>query len=240
MADQRNLTPPEIELDFHGEVIVFDLDDTLYPERDYMMSGFRAIVVSVQPTGGQTPEALVERMAGAFDRGANALDELADCLGLSGEVREAAIREWVVLYRRHTPTLKLAEETEHTLSSLSARGVALGLITDGRSVAQRGKIAALGLDRYFSADNIYISEEHGAGKESMEPFAYMVHRYPEAKGFSYVADNPAKDFLNPNLMGWRTICLLDKGGNIHPQKADVAEEYRPQLTISSLRELLSM
>ena len=244
MTRNMNLTPPEIDLDYHGEVIVFDLDDTLYPERDYMMSGFKAVAESVLAfpdcSGNLSTHSVVSLMAEAYDRGGNAMDALADRLSLSDDLREAAIKDWVALYRSHEPRLTLADDVEQTLSALCARGIVLALITDGRSVAQRAKIEALGLNRYFSPDNIYISEERGAGKESMEPFAYVVHRYPEAAGFRYVADNPAKDFLFPNLMGWRTVCLLDTGTNIHSQKVAVASEYEPQATINSLTELLKL
>lgn len=237
MSEKLTLTPAEIDLDYHGDVVVFDLDDTLYRERDYMLSGFRAVASYAAPCGDT--DMLVEGMVKAFDTGHNAMDALADLLDVAVSQREGAIAKWVQVYRSHSPELSLSEETASVLEALSARGVELALITDGRSVAQRGKIESLGLRRYFAPDNIYISEERGAGKESMEPFAYMVHRYPEAAGFSYVADNPVKDFLYPNLMGWQTICLSDRGANIHPQDLDVAEEYRPQTTIDSLRELLT-
>lgn len=231
------LNPPEIDLDYHGDVVVFDLDDTLYPERDYMISGFRA--VANRAVSSEEATAFANEMTDAFDNGGNAMNHLADLLNLPLSEREHTIAEWVDIYRNHQPKLSLNQEVADVLLELSQRGVELALITDGRSTAQRAKIHALGLQRFFAPDNIYISEERGAGKESMEPFAYMVHCYPEAAGFTYVADNPVKDFLFPNLMGWTTICLADKGLNIHPQNMDVSKEYKPAFQIQSIKELLN-
>lgn len=245
MSEALILTPPEIDPDYHGEVVVFDLDDTLYPERDYMLSGFLAVasraLKNVSSENEETSaEKLADEMTAAYDSGRNAMDALADLLHIPAAERDEVIAEWVNIYRTHNPSLRLSEEVECVLDKLSRSGVQLALITDGRSVAQRNKIAALGLNRFFAPDNIYISEERGSGKESMEPFAYMVHRYPEASRFTYVADNPSKDFLFPNLMGWQTVCLLDKGYNIHSQTIEVAEEYRPAYTLSSLSELFNL
>ena len=55
--------------------------------------------------------------------------------------------------------------------------------------------------------------------------------------FIYVGDNTAKDFLYPNQHGWKTVCLLDDGQNIHKQSFDLAPEYRPQAIIHNLLEL---
>ena len=54
----------------------------------------------------------------------------------------------------------------------------------------------------------------------------------------YVADNTKKDFIGPNRLGWTSICILDKGNNIHPQNFDIEESYLPRHRIKVLKELL--
>lgn len=235
--------PPEIDLGYHGVVAVFDLDDTLYPERDYMLSGFRAAAsAALSSAGGKADvDLLAGAMAEAYDSCRNAMDAAADILHVTEPTeREALICRMVEAYRSHIPELTLPDDARNLLDSLAARGVAMALITDGRSEGQRAKIAALGLDRFFSPDNIYISGERGHNKHSMEPFAYMVHRYPEARGFVYVADNPAKDFINPNLMGWLTVMIEGVYPSIHPQNLPDAPEYAPAHTVGSLSQLLNL
>lgn len=232
--------PPEIDLAYHGIVVVFDLDDTLYPEREYMQSGFRAAAREAIAIVGAATEAsdLAEAMTVARDAGRNAMDEAADILGVIDMAeREDLIRKMVEAYRLHSPSIVLPDDSRRLLDMLSGKGVALALITDGRSVGQRAKISALGLERYFRPDNIYISEERGHDKRSMEPFAYMVHRYPEARGFVYVADNPEKDFLYPNIMGWQTVMLGGVYDTIHSQDMPEDKVYVPTFTIDSLSKL---
>ena len=59
------------------------------------------------------------------------------------------------------------------------------------------------------------------------------------KCYTYIGDNIIKDFISPNALGWRTICLKDDGRNIHQQDFGLAEEYLPKITVGSLNELLS-
>ena len=49
-------------------------------------------------------------------------------------------------------------------------------------------------------------------------------RYPECHDFTYVGDNPRKDFIAPNALGWQTVCLKDDGRNIHRQRVDDIEK----------------
>ena len=52
-------------------------------------------------------------------------------------------------------------------------------------------------------------------------------------------DNPQKDFIAPNRLGWATIGLLDSGSNIHGQKLDgLSDEQLPSVWIEKIEELL--
>ena len=122
------------------------------------------------------------------------------------------------------------------MNELKHRGITLGLITDGRSISQRNKIKALGLDRWFDNENIIISEETQSEKIEEPNFRHFVKKYRGAE-FTYVGDNPKKDFIVPNRLGWKTVMLKDDGRNIHKQEAVPAENL-PQITITGIDELL--
>lgn len=110
------------------------------------------------------------------------------------------------------------------------------LVTDGRATTQWAKIRALGLEEYFDPQDIWVSEERGMGKLTFDPWKHAVDRYPEAKGFFALGDNPTKDFYNPNLLGFTTICLLDRGDNIHPQDTIPTPQHAASQLVGSLRE----
>ena len=59
--------------------------------------------------------------------------------------------------------------------------------------------------------------------------------------YVYVGDNPRKDFLAPNSLGWFTVGIRSSGRNIHPQELDGAPEGQmPDLWIDHFNDLLSV
>ena len=99
---------------------------------------------------------------------------------------------------------------------------------------------ALGLNRWINNNDVVISEEFGSEKPSLANYEYFMKRYPNAE-FTYVGDNPKKDFFAPNQLGWNTVCLLDNGENIHKQTFEsVGVEYLPKMKVKALNELIEL
>lgn len=207
------------------KVVCFDLDDTLYKEIDFVESAYREIAESEK-----RPD-LLPKMMGWRENDKNVFLQFNKAIG-----KETLISEYLKLYRNHYPTISLSAGFEETLNELKHRGITLGLITDGRSISQRNKIKALGLDRWFDNENLIISEETNYEKTEEPNFRYFIKKYRGAE-FTYVGDNPKKDFIVPNRLGWKTVMLKDDGRNIHKQEA-VPAENMSQITINSINELL--
>lgn len=207
------------------KIIVFDLDDTLYREIDFLKSAYREIVEVIGH-----PEAF-DFMLDCYFLGENAFQCVIDKYNLSYTVEQL-----LVIYRNHKPSISLDTSTVATLDVLKASGAIMCLLTDGRSVTQRNKIEALGLARWFSPNDIIISEEFGHCKPSMECYQYFINRHPDAE-FVVIGDNPAKDFITPNKLGWTTICLCSNGQNIHDQNLEVEKSYLPKHSINNLSEI---
>ncbi|MDE6496611.1 MAG: HAD family hydrolase, partial [Duncaniella sp.] len=121
-------------------MILFDLDDTLYPEIDYVQSAYRAIAarwgVELLPMMLAAPTT-----AEAFDL-------------VTATRPEVSIADVITLYRNHRPSIRLPWQSLYTLALLRNTGERIGIITDGRSLTQRNKIEALGLDRFVSPEHI--------------------------------------------------------------------------------------
>ena len=173
-------------------------------------------------------------MLDAYREGLNAFEDLNRFLGL-----EQPLRDYLYIYRHHKPKIAMSEDVVKTLDSWNAEGSRLGLITDGRSVQQRNKIEALGLGRWIENEDVVISEEFGSKKPALANYEYFMKRYPECHDFTYVGDNPRKDFIAPNSLGWMTICLKDDGRNIHRQDfVSSPAQALPKKTIESLKDLI--
>lgn len=208
-----------------SDVIVFDLDDTLYKEVSYVESGFRAVA---RHLGNLS---LGDELISSWRSGTNAFNQLINKYSLPFTTEEL-----LEVYRSHFPEIKLDSYTYKVLDALVAKGKILGIITDGRSLSQHNKIQALGLSRWISSDNIVISEEFGSAKPDVRNYRYFMTKYPSMT-YAYIGDNMAKDFLAPKSLGWQTICLKNNGQNIHPQNLNLSKEYLSDITITSILEI---
>lgn len=215
--------------------VAFDLDDTLFKERDYVKTGWRAVAEAYAHVTDKTADELYALMSSTPD----AFDAL---LALPA-IRRAnlQIADFLTVYRAHRPTLTLPSDTETALRQLTEKGVAVAIITDGRTLTQRNKIEALGLDKLIPPENILISEEVGSDKLTPGPFECLMRRQL-ADRYYMVGDNPIKDFYHPNLLGWTSVMLRDRAGiNVPSQSLDDKEpDYWPQIFIDNLTQLTEL
>lgn len=204
------------------KIVVFDLDDTLMKEIDYLKSAYREIAVYVDHQNDE----LYEKMFSLYQKGENVFSFIIQ------EYSQITIDQLLNLYRNHLPDIHLADGAITLLNTCKKKDFILGLITDGRSITQRNKLKAVGIESYFN--EIIISEEFGSEKPDRRNFKTF-DKYEGQK--YYIADNTAKDFVTPNKLGWTTICVLDNGQNIHEQKFSLSPIYLPEYKIASLEEV---
>lgn len=239
------------ELNYHGPVVVFDLDDTLIRERDFCRSGFRFLcnpdlyrVVDSEPYPDRDSlDKLSETMDAELSARRNPFTPFEEFFKPLAENFSScwSLKDHIDAYRHHIPLrLELIGKLPEILDTLSRKGIRMALITDGRSVTQRCKIKASGLSRYIPEDLIYISEETGSDKHSKEMFARVVRHFPEASDFYYIGDNPQKDFYHPNLMGWTTIRVPYNNDNVHPEEDPPSPLHSPQIIIDDYSSLLQL
>ncbi|MCB1548487.1 MAG: HAD family hydrolase [Hyphomicrobiaceae bacterium] len=213
--------------------IVFDLDDTLYPERSYALSGFRASAAWAKRTHGLSD--LDRELEHFLDQG-----HLGQSFRLALEQRlpgytAGDLEAIVAAYRTHEPDIALFEDARWALDHYEAQGP-LGLLTDGNVESQSRKVKALALEPRFR-EIVYTG---ALGREFRKPhprpFEVMAASLAEpGTTLVYVGDNPARDFVSPNRMGWLTVQVVRAGG-IHDGAARIAGGD-PQFTVASLREL---
>ncbi len=188
---------------------IFDLDDTLYQEIDYLRSAYRHISEELEK---KIKINLFDEMWKRYVKKENVFEWIVKLFGSSNS--SITISYLLELYRYHTPDIRLKNDVKKFLDFLSIRNIPAGLITDGRSITQRNKLKALSLEDYFQ-DTI-ISEEFGSEKPDERNFLYFKNKYPN-KEFVFVGDNTFKDFIVPKKFGWFTICIQSCGTNIHKQ-----------------------
>lgn len=212
-------------------LIVFDLDDTLYPERDYARSAldFLGAIIAQRYA---LPEAVTELRREFAGGAVNPIDILWERHALPAADKAALI----AAMQAHRPQITLDHGAAALIERLRKQGVRYAIVTDGRSITQRAKLSALGLD---DAAYVSISEECGVAKTNVQRLQPIIRQFP-AREYVMVGDNPAKDFVAARKLGWQSFMLRNKGHNIHPQSGDIPDQYRANVIIDDLIELMGI
>ena len=215
--------------------IVFDLDDTLYPEQTYVLSGFRAVATWAEEHLGISRHQSFAELRRLFDEGVRG-DTFNRWLESHGLKPDDWVSQMVQVYREHNPHITPYLEVPGLLQRLRLR-YRLGLVSDGYVEVQKRKLAALGLTPCF--DVLVFSDEWGqeAWKPNSWPFGVVLERMsirgPEAV---YVGDNPAKDFLGARQVGMWTVRVRRPDG-LYNHLEPPSPEYAPDVEIETLNDL---
>ena len=180
--------------------VIFDLDDTLYSEKEYVRSGFKT--VSDYLGGGYE-----DKLWQYFENGKVAITELLREIGRLEEDQKC-----LEVYRSHKPIIHLYPGVVELVDELKRKNVKVGIITDGRPGGQKNKLEALGLE----VDDVIITDELG-GTQFRKPcdiaFRIMMTRWKlNASEIVYVGDNPTKDFQAPQQLGMKSIWFKNEDG----------------------------
>ena len=187
------------------EAVIFDLDDTLYSEKDYVRSGYSAVASAFPYVMG-----MEKKLWAAFEKRLPAIDTVLDAEGITApEEKTKALQ----IYRSHIPTIELYPGADGMLRRL-AQCKKLGMITDGRPEGQWAKIRTLGIETFF--DKIIVTDELG-GPNYRKPneAAFLLMQQSLDVPFEkmvYIGDNVGKDFVAPQKLGMNAIFFMNKDG----------------------------
>jgi len=173
-------------------VIVFDLDDTLYDEIDFVKSGFKEVAKYL------ADEKYNDFMIDLFykEGSGKIFDRLIKKFNL-----DVNLQKLIEIYKFHYPNIFLPKESKELLDF--SKSFKTALISDGHYIMQKNKYKKLKLQNYINFP-IFTDFFH-TKKPDVIPFKMVMDKYKTEKKFIYVSDNPKKDFIAPNKLGWITI-----------------------------------
>jgi putative hydrolase of the HAD superfamily len=217
-------------------VVVFDLDDTLYPESTFVRSGFAAAARLLAARTGEDPDAVVAELLACVEaegRGRQ-FDRALERRGLTTPTVEDLVTE----YRSHDPAIELPETSRTVLGALRNAGDRLAVLTDGDPGVQRSKVRALGLDAMVEAVSYTWDEGPQAGKPDPRGFAVLRRMLGNPVGpWVYVADDPAKDFAAARRAGVRSVRV--RTGR-HASSVPASPAFAPDDDVATLDEVLPL
>ena len=217
------------------KAIVFDLDDTLYPERQYALSGFAAVADWAEGALGIPQDQGYAELETYFNDGVRG-DTFNRWLETHDGDPEQWVPEMVKRYRDHTPTLEPYPETHSVLQRLK-ESYRLGLITQGHGPGQQRKLEALELVDYFEEVLIMGEEDRQDWKPSQVPFERLLATLGlEGSQAAYIGDNPLKDFVGARKLGMQTVWVRRPEGE-HVDDVPPGPEYYADLELPDLTGL---
>lgn len=214
-------------------LLIFDLDDTLYEERNFVLSGFKSVATLAEDLwqlNAADSEMELSHLLDTQGRGA-IFDTWLQQHQLFSKKR---VQQCIHRYRTHKPGIQLNKAAQALLPKLAKP---LYLVTDGNKQVQANKVKALGIAPYFK--RVFIT--HRFGIRHAKPSIYCFEQIQAAEKQSwnqmaYIGDNPNKDFVNLNKLGMVTIRL--RTGMFRHQIAKPGFDARH--TLNDLTELPSL
>lgn len=213
---------------------IFDLDDTLYEEIEYVKSGFRAVAKYGACTFGLSEKKSYQFMSSALvqeGRGAIFDKWLID----NNIFSKKNLTTCIHTYRHHYPKISLNIHAEKLLPALNFYNKYI--VTDGHKIVQDLKIKALGISKFFN--HVYITHRYGIkhAKPSLRCFELIRKREKCSwDKLVYIGDNPHKDFVSLNKVGVHTVRV-----HTGSYKNVLAKPgYDAKYSISNLSEILNI
>lgn len=211
---------------------MFDLDDTLYNEKNFVFGAFGEVADYIG-TKYNIPKKLLkdEMIELLFDVGRGKIFNLiCEKYGF-----KEPIEVLVNIYRTAKPNIYLYQDSIEILNATKNK-YKLGLITDGLSKVQWSKIKLLHLEKLF--DQIIVTDDLGKEyrKPSIVPYNTMASKLKlNTNECIYIGDNPNKDFYGARAAGYITVRILRKDGDYCNLRMN--NENEADFDIKSLIEL---
>ncbi len=210
------------------KAVIFDLDNTLYDEKQFVRSGFRAVSKHMAEKYRVNEIGLYELLLKvSLDQGRlRVFDTVLKKLNL---YEKEIVLEMVEVYRAHSPKITIYKDAQEVLSKIKKK-YRVGLITDGIRKVQESKVNALDIKDLF--DTITYAIEH-SGKINIQTFRTTLKKLNVKPSESiYVDDNPLK-FRTARKLGIHAVRIL----KAEHRDYKVDQRYAPEFEITDLRQL---
>lgn len=221
------------------KIVLFDLDDTLYPELSFVKSGYCAVSELIEQKY-QISGDIYEELCSLFKEDSRMVfNRFLEKHSIS--CTETDIMELVACYREHKPAISLYPDALDTLMRLKDAGCKLGIISDGYAVSQSNKINALFPKKIDIFDKIILTDEFGKDYYKPDSRAFLMMKEffgTNWENMVYVGDNPKKDFYIGEAFPILTIRLF-KQGTVY-ENSPYLNNVKEKLRVSELSELMEI
>ena len=211
-------------------IIVFDLDEVLYDEKTYVISGFRTVSEFLEKDEAIPKKIIFEYLKRRLKNGRERIfNDLLDNFRIYNQKN---LKKCISVYRTHTPKIKLYSDAKDCLKRL--KNYPLYIVTDGNKIVQKNKIKALNLENHIK--KIILTSNYEL--RNSEPSTFCFQKICDMEKTSptnlvYIGDDPHKDFVGLKREGFKTIRLFK--GRFKNER--LSKEFEADYKIKSLKEI---
>lgn len=215
------------------KVIVFDLDDTLYNEIEYVKSGFSEVSKYFAEKYDLNKENFFDVMMENLNK--HGRGKVFDNALLHFNIlNKSNIKKSISIYRTHLPNITLPQESQSIIEHYKALTTPMYIITDGNKIVQHNKVKALNIEKDFN--KVFITHRYGIKFSKPSPYCFEKISKRENVPYEeivYIGDNVHKDFIGIKPLGIRTICI--KNGMF--KDTVLSQRHHAEIDISDLSEI---
>ena len=211
-------------------IIVFDLDEVLYDEKTYVISGFRAVSEFLEKDEAIPKKIIFEYLKRRLKNGRERIfNDLLDNFRIYSQKN---LEKCISVYRTHTPKIKLYSDAKDCLKRL--KNYPLYIVTDGNKMVQKNKIKALNLENHVK--KTILTSNYGSRNSKPSTFCFQKicdMEKTSPTNLVYIGDDPHKDFVGLKREGFKTIRLFK--GRFKNER--LSKEFEADYKIKSLKEI---
>ena len=211
-------------------IIVFDLDEVLYDEKTYVISGFRTVSEFLEKDEAIPKKIIFEYLKRRLKNGRERIfNDLLDNFRIYSQKN---LEKCISVYRTHTPKIKLYSDAKDCLKRL--KNYPLYIVTDGNKIVQKNKIKALNLENHIK--KTILTSNYGLRNSKPSTFCFQKicdMEKTSPTNLVYIGDDPHKDFVGLKREGFKTIRLFK--GRFKNER--LSKEFEADYKIKSLKEI---
>ena len=211
-------------------IIVFDLDEVLYDEKTFVISGFRTVSEFLEMNEAIPKKIIYEYLKRRLKKGRERIfNDLLDNFRIYSQKN---LEKCISVYRTHTPKIKLYSDAKDCLKRL--KNYPLYIVTDGNKIVQKNKIKALNLENHIK--KIILTSNYGLRNSKPSTFCFQKicdMEKTSPTNLVYIGDDPHKDFVGLKREGFKTIRLFK--GRFKNER--LSKEFEADYKIKSLKEI---
>ena len=211
-------------------IIVFDLDEVLYDEKTYVISGFRDVSEFLEKDEAIPKKIIFEYLKRRLKNGRERIfNDLLDNFRIYSQKN---LEKCISVYRTHTPKIKLYSDAKDCLKRL--KNYPLYIVTDGNKIVQKNKIKALNLENHVK--KTILTSNYGLRNSKPSTFCFQKicdMEKTSPTNLVYIGDDPHKDFVGLKREGFKTIRLFK--GRFKNER--LSKEFEADYKIKSLKEI---